>query len=206
MRVHLTSMVLLAALFIFFGCGTTRTSRFYTLTPMPDKAVPIGSKMATQGLGVGVGPIKIPDALDRAQLVIRKGPNELQIAEFERWAGSFKKDMGRTIAENLSMLLCSDRVFTYPWSGYIPVDYQVVIDIIRFDGKPNENVILNAQWIVIKKDRNDVRTTKKTHLTVPVSGPGYAGLVETQSQALARLCHDIAESISGLCDPTSKTP
>ena len=59
---------------------------------------------------VAVGPVAIPDYLDRPQILTRSGPSELQLAEFERWAGSLEKDVSRVLAENLSTLLEKDHV------------------------------------------------------------------------------------------------
>jgi uncharacterized lipoprotein YmbA len=101
-------------LLITVGCGTTDPARFYTLSPL---AIPgTEAEAAGQGVAIGVGPIKLPEHLDRPQIVTRTSRNELKLAEFDRWAGSLADDFSRVLAENLSILLSTDRVSVYPVS------------------------------------------------------------------------------------------
>jgi uncharacterized lipoprotein YmbA len=45
--------------------------------------------------------VAIPAAVDRPQFVIQKGPNQVAIDEFNRWAAPLAASIGRTVAENL---------------------------------------------------------------------------------------------------------
>ena len=58
-------------------------------------------------LSFGIGPIKIPEYLNQPKIVTRKGPNELTLAEFDRWAERLKDNLTRVLAKNLSNLLCT---------------------------------------------------------------------------------------------------
>ena len=63
---------------------------------------------------IGVGPVSIPDSLDRSQIVTLSGGNEVIIAEFDRWYGSCRDEIARVMTENLSALLPSQRVVSMP--------------------------------------------------------------------------------------------
>lgn len=54
---------------------------------------------------IGVGPVSIPDSLDRSQIATLSGGNEVIIAEFDRWSGSCRDEIARVMTENLSALL-----------------------------------------------------------------------------------------------------
>jgi len=71
-----------------------------------------------------VGPVELPEYLDRPQIMTCESRNELQFAEFDRWAGSLEKAFSRVLAVNLSILLSTDRVAVYPWKT-TPIDHQV---------------------------------------------------------------------------------
>src|SRR5262249_23921679 len=73
------------------GCfGASRPARFYTLDPVQVRDSP-GSTSTDAVLAVG--PIDLPDYVDRPQIVTRTGSNELVIAEFDRWGGSLDKQI-----------------------------------------------------------------------------------------------------------------
>lgn len=117
-RGKITLAVLLwIGLFAMGGCASSKQARFYTLSPMSapgdlPKRVPAEQRMA-----VAIGPVAIPDYLNRPQIVSRSGPRELKLAEFERWAGSLEEDISRVVAENLSVLLAPDNVTVLRWGG-----------------------------------------------------------------------------------------
>ncbi|MFW6242141.1 MAG: PqiC family protein, partial [Thermodesulfobacteriota bacterium] len=74
--------LLLAALFLLpVACGRSLPTRFYLLTPQ--KTGP--GAAPTAGPSVGVGPVELPDYLDRPQILTRAGEHEIHFAEFDQW-------------------------------------------------------------------------------------------------------------------------
>ncbi|MDQ1277092.1 MAG: uncharacterized protein QG555_131, partial [Thermodesulfobacteriota bacterium] len=55
----------------------------------------------TSTLTITVGPVSLPAAVDRPQLVLSVTPNQVAVDEFNRWASPLKGDIARVIAENL---------------------------------------------------------------------------------------------------------
>ena len=51
------------------GCAGTESSRFYTLMPMPGSDAKIFSRAESQDVSIGVGPVRMPDYLDRQPIV-----------------------------------------------------------------------------------------------------------------------------------------
>jgi uncharacterized lipoprotein YmbA len=185
-------------LLITGGCATTEPARFYTLSPL---AIPgLEAEAAGEGIAIGVGPIKLPEHLDRPQIVVRTSRNELKLAEFDRWAGSLGDDFSRVLAENLSILLSTHRVSLYPWRKSVPVEYQVVVDVARFDGDLGGNAALVARWTVFGGHNKKVLFMEKSRISEPSGGRGFEAMVAAQSRALGHLSREIADAIKALSE------
>ena len=180
------------------GCASTESSQYYNLTPIPGSDKESRAESAAQDVGIGVGPVKIPDYLDRQQIVTSSNQNKIKMAEFDRWAGSLKDDVPRVLSENLSNLLSTDRIFLYPWRGDVPIDYQIEVEIIRFDGELGRDVLLIARWAIFSGNNRKVLFIKKSSFTESTGAQGYGAMVAAQSRVLGRLSRDIAEAVKGL--------
>jgi uncharacterized lipoprotein YmbA len=198
LTILLTACVLCTLLIIFGGCSRTQTAKFYTLNALTDTQTGGRTVASDQDVAVGLGPIRLPEYLDRPQIVTRVSPNEVRFAEYHRWAGPLAGDLSNILAENLSTLLGTDYVALYPWKSTTPIDFRVEIEVSRFDGKPGDSVLLQSQWTVFSKDRERVLGTKTSSLSEPVNGRSYEALVAAQSRALAALGREIAEAVRSL--------
>lgn len=191
-------------LIMFSGCASSRPSRFYTLDTMKS-AQNVQKKVDTeQQVAIGVGPVEIPDYLDRSQIVTRNSGNELQIAEFDRWAGSLREDIARTLTENLSVLLSQDNasVVTSRWGSTF--NFRIVVNILRFDVMPDGNLVLKAQWIVVGADDRKSLVVRTSGLSEAIQGSDYSAKITAMSRALEMLSRDIADAIKPLIHATSK--
>jgi uncharacterized protein len=180
------------------GCASSRMAKFYTLSPMNAPGEPSRTVQAEQGIAVAVGPVAIPDYLDRPQMVTRSGPNEHKLAEFERWAGSLEADVSRVLVENLSTLLSPDNVAVIRWGGDaypFPAEYRVGVDVTRFEGTLGESVTLAAQWSVSREEDKKILSVRESIVKEPVEGQDYDALVEAMSRSLAALSREIAGAI-----------
>jgi uncharacterized lipoprotein YmbA len=139
----------------------------------------------------------VPAYVDRPQIVTRRSADEVDLSEFDRWAEPLADSVPRTIAANLGALLPGDRIALFPWAGSRPVQYQVVIDIARFDGALGGLVSLDARWRVLGPERTDVREGRFAG-TEPTGGPGYAALVAAMSRSLGALSREIATAVRAL--------
>lgn len=179
------------------GCGNSPPSDFYVLTPMPQ---PEPAASADESLIVGVGPVSIPDYLNRAQIVTRAGTNRLDVNEFNRWGGSLVANLASVVAQNLSALLGTDDVHVIPENEPVTPRYRVVVSVTRMDGALGEDVVLDARWIIVGSDNRDQLTSGRTLARQASNGGGYEAYVQAQSRTLERLSRDIAAAISALMD------
>jgi len=185
-----TSLLLFFSLIVLLcGCATG-SSRFYTLSAMAQ---------ATPGGGfpyaVSVGPVTVPSAVDRPQIVTRIGPNQVRIDEFNRWASPLKTDIAGIVAENLIRRLGSARVTTFPQTSAEGATYRVTIDVLSLESVPGESAAIDTLWTVRRIEDGRIRSGRTT-AKEPAAGPGYEALVAAHSRALGRLSEDIVQALT----------
>ena len=160
---RLTTSVLIFVALVFTSClggpGKGPPTRFFVLNSLysaenPDRPQPVTN--LDENIIIGVGPIKLSQALDRPQILIRTGHNEIRRADLERWAMPLKDNIVNVVTDNLSSLLTTGSILKFPWKASIPIDYQVVMDITRFDGRPGGNVDLRARWGILSESGRNV--------------------------------------------------
>ncbi|HJV65791.1 MAG TPA: PqiC family protein [Geomonas sp.] len=188
------ALIILVAASGLAGCASSPSARFYTLTPLsPQQAQP--ASPAASPVSVSIAPVEIPDYLDRSQIVTRDGQNELNLAEYERWAGSLSDNISAVLAENLGLLLGSDRVFVYPRLRPEKPDYFVSLRILRLDCTPGSRVLLKAQWTVAAGADGKEVATRISSVSEPLTDQGYPTMVAAVGRSLEKVSQDIAREI-----------
>ena len=181
------------------GCGSgTEPSSYYLLSAMPAPEAPILSDVSDQ-LAVGVGPISLPAYLDRPQLVTRASPNRLNLAEFDRWAEPLRDMFSRTLAEDISSLAGTDLVYVLPRRDTPALDYQVPVEVFRFDRDAEGQVKLLARWSIFADEPSAPLLIRRLLIVEPT--PPEAGAEEVivaLSRAVESLAREIARDLQGL--------
>ena len=182
------------------GCGgSSQRVEFYTLNPLTDMQAKVNSPAADQKLSIGVGPVEIPEMLNRPQIVTRSGPNKLNVDEFNRWAGRLDENLAGVLAENISLLLATDQVAVYPWQTDFKPRYRVALKIRYFEGQWGKDVILEAIWSVSSQQSQQTHIKRKSVINESLTPePDYAALVAAHSRAIAQLSREIVKEIQNL--------
>ncbi len=132
--------------------------------------------------------------VDRPQLVVRIGANEVAILEQHRWAEPLKSEIPRLIARTLSQLLGASRVSAYPESA--SQEASSASDrrypALRRDARIDASV--EAFWLV-RRLPGGKPITGRSVVREPIAGEGYDAVVAAYGRALATLSHDIARAI-----------
>lgn len=192
--------VLVTGLLFALGCtATTEKARFYKLNSLTSPESTAHTKGAVGSVAIGIGPIKFPDHLDRPEIVTRTSGNALQLAEFDRWAGSLEKDFSRILAENLSILLSTDYVFMFPFTQAAPIDYKVAVEVVRFDGELGKSATLIARWSILEGgEQKELKSVRRSSITEPADSKSYETMVAALSRTVEDLSREIAETIKTL--------
>jgi uncharacterized lipoprotein YmbA len=143
---------------------------------------------------VAVGPVFVPDAVDRPQFVLRISGAEVRIAEQVRWAEPLKEGIARAVAANLAHALENGRVSPRAQPATGEPDYRVILDVQRFDSALGEAATLEVMWTV-HRTKNGDRQTGRVRLQEAVESAGYEGLVAAHARALAGVSRGIANAI-----------
>jgi uncharacterized lipoprotein YmbA len=176
------------------GCGSSPT-RFYALSAVsPGAGLTAG--VARPGPALGVGPVSVPERLNRPEIVTWVNENMLHLAEFERWAAPLQDSVTRVLAENLSVLVPTDRAVVFPWMSDAPIEYEVRVDVSRFEGSLGKDCTLVARWSIVR--RADKQTTAGRSSHTDLAGESYATLVAAQSRLIAALSRDIAAALGAM--------
>ncbi len=192
--VHTRRLAVLAlGLALVAGCQSSPPTRFYTLNSVA--VPPADESRAKKALPVVVGTIGLPKYLDRPQVVTRPGEYVVELAEFDRWAEPLDDMVPRVIADNLSILLASDQVFIAGRNRVPARALQVEIAFQRFDAADDSTARLIARWDILDRDKDRLVAAQKSAITIPVSGAGYEAQTAALSEALARLCLEIADPL-----------
>ncbi len=182
------SCVLLVALAVAGGGCASPRSYFYTLNATTKPVA------AAADYAVSVGPVSVPAAVDRPQIVVRLATHEVAVDQFHRWASPLPEAIARVVAENLAADLGASRVAVFPGGTAAGARYRVLVDVIRFDSAPGEAATLDAAWTVRRATDGATRAGRGA-FAEPVPDREFAALAAAHSRALGRLSADVADAI-----------
>lgn len=182
-------LLLLAA-----ACAPVEPTRFYTLATAANPA-PVAKP--ERELVVGLGPVALPEYLNRPDLVTRSGETQMRLADLDKWAEPLEALLPRIMAEDLLVMLGAKDVILLPQRRDLALDRIVEVDILRFDGDDAGHVVLDARWRVF--DADNERLLKSGRSIISEQGappPDYNAVVAAMSRAAARVSEEIATSIA----------
>ncbi len=178
------------------ACGSTPPSHFYLLTPVATVIDAGDNRTAdnSRNVGIGIGPLRFPDYLSRTAIVRYESDGRVAIAETQRWAEPLEHNFSRVLVENLSRLLQSDQVLRYPWAAWRKPEYQLVMDVMRFEANSNGEVELIVQWALLEGESKKPLLEKYSRFVQP-AGEDFDSIVRAHSQALAVFSQEVATVI-----------
>ena len=189
---HLTALVPVCILVaLAAGCASTPASRFYTLRAASGPTAP------SSNLSIAVGPVSVPAVVDRPQIVVNMGPNQVRLEEFNRWAAPLQNNIARVVADNLVLMLGTARVTLAAQTLSGDADYRAAIEVQSFESTPGEAAMLDAVWTV-RRTKDGKAGTGRTTVRETAQEKGYDALAAAHSRAVARLSEDIAAAVRAL--------
>ena len=190
-----TVCVCLMVLGTMAGCASSPPSTFYKLNALTESQQHMEGQTDETCLSLGIGPVTIPAYLDRPQIVTLLSQNKLELADFHQWSEPLKDSVARVLAENLSKLLCTKYVVSFPLQGNRPIHFWISVDINHFEGTFGGQAKLSARWIINQGEDRKVVMTKKSDYGETLQGGSYEALVGVMSTLLESLSRDIAQGI-----------
>ena len=192
---HRAGTTILGALgALLAGCVSTPESRFFTLSTL---SAGTNHTAASSTLSVVVGPVSVPAAVDRPQIVVSTGPNQVRVDDFNRWASPLQSNISRVVADNLVTMLGTPRVTVFPQTLSANADYQAAVEVQSFGSALGEAATLDAVWTV-RRVKDGKLQMGRTTVREPAPERGYEALAAAHSRAVARLSQDIAGAVRAL--------
>jgi uncharacterized protein len=183
------------------GCFSPRAdpSRFFVLSPAVPEAANSLTPTGSTGLShriIGLGPIKLPSYLDRDEVATRVSPNRLEYSDRDRWAEPLDNNFQQVIAQDLTQILGTRSIIFFPWLGNTRIDYQVRIDVYRFENDSSGNAQLVAHWQVLDGS-GQFLYANDSDISEPVqSGQSVAAALSRTMDGLARQIASAIRSLS----------
>lgn len=184
----------LAGLSLTAGCASSVTLNHYILS---SHAIQNRGNVQPDTLAqlIALGPITLPEMLDRPQLVLRTNEHRVAFTETHRWAGPLKTEISRVLTDNLAYLLKDRLVLPYPQQGTARADVRVSVDIQRFESILGKTATIDAVWTINRK--NGALQTNRTYVQEAPADESYDALVAAHSRALMTVSQEIASAIQG---------
>lgn len=174
--------------------GSTPPSRFYLLEP---QAVAEASG-AAEKITLALAPVRIPQYLDRAQLVSASGRNAYQLNELHRWAENLGDNMTRVMLQDLTHMLPAEVMLTTSQSAK-KAQWRLAVTVLEFHVDPQGQAGLTAQWQVSRAD--EVVWSQQSAYKEAASNDDAQLQVEALNHCLSRLNRDMAEAVKALKAP-----
>lgn len=181
---------LIALVLLLAACGSTPTSNYYMLTAR-DAQAPTGDSPS-----LGIGPVRIPEYLNRTNLVYQRDGNRLEIADYERWAEPLEEGIVRVLGFNLAILLNTQDIRQFPWHPQRPPQYGVKMRLLNLDAN-ERSARLEAEWLLYRPATNEPLARRLVRLvyTSPDGDLEPGDLPAAYSELLSRLSEEIAGAI-----------
>ena len=198
---YLKEIILLVSFVFLGGClgtGTQKPTDYYLLQPI-NSAMEKQGAAAGEGTVLGIGPVRVQEYLNRPQIVTRSSTSEIKLHDFHYWGEPLSTNFTVVLAQNLSALLSTDQIFIFPYRNKqnLPLQYQVVVDVIRFDGEPGVKASLLVQYYILQFEDSGMKelVTRQPSFSKPLADDSFETLVAAMSELVADLSRQIAEEI-----------
>ncbi len=177
------------------ACSNSTPAQLFMLDANIAAAPDLSTHLFNRSLQVGLGPIHLPEYLNRPQIVIETAKNQYKLDEDHRWAERLDQNISRSLATFLANRLGIEQILIYPWSAKLNIDYQVGIDILELHQSSDGYSHLRAQWRVFHTDQ---MILYKSFDCEASSSNDATSLVKAQSECLGKLGVDIVAGLQQL--------
>lgn len=186
----LKTIGLLSLLGALAACGSSPPSNHYVLTAR------VSEPPAQESPSLGIGPITIPEYLNRNGLVYNRQGNQLRVSSTERWAEPLEDGLKRVLSMNLASLVNTQNVRFFPWNSRRNPEYGIKINLLMLDANDQEATLV-AEWLVYRPSTSEtvLRRISKVSQAMPGGELSPAQIAPAYSELLYKLSELIAQAI-----------
>jgi uncharacterized lipoprotein YmbA len=185
-------LTIVVGVMMLTACGRTPPAKFYTLQPV--ERAPLGHSIA-RDVALAVGPVAIPESMDRNEIVTHDADNAVSFSEYHRWAGSLQGSIASVLAQNIGSLLKTERITPFTNENIFQPSHRVVVNINRYESRLSKEFLLNATWSIKDLKGRKSLLIRNSIIRESLTSASYEELVVAQSKALAALSEEMAKAI-----------
>lgn len=188
-----------AALLTACASGPQTPPNFYQLrleAPQAQAQLQARPDAAPTGHWQLLGPVRLPEYLQRDVLWLPVGSSGLQPMEGQRWAEPLRDALPRILLHDLGQLRGSDRV----WAGSLPpglvIGRQLRLEVLAFESSADRrSVQLRVRWWAGEPLSKTAPQAGELSLSAPSAGPAADQLVAAHRLVLWMLAERLVETI-----------
>lgn len=136
--------------------------------------------------------VKLPGYIDKPEIVTRISQNQINQAEFHRWAASLSGNISDVIAQNLSQQLTQDRILTYPRLSTSNINYYLILNVNQFDVDCRGQSILKVTWSIYNQNRKLIITRNPSYIFYARDPKNYEDITNAMNRNITALSSDLA--------------
>lgn len=152
-----------------------------------------------------IATVKVPEAINRPQLVIQKSATESLVTDEQRWIAPLDEQLTLSLMAHLRTRLpdawlssdtgISAGIAANPSSPLPRYGVKVQIDQLLINS--GSQLTLEASWVVLDHNR---KLLKREHniFTVRLNSPAYEAVAPAMSEAARQLAEQVGVSVSGV--------
>ncbi|WP_427312676.1 PqiC family protein [Cupriavidus sp. H39] len=203
-RVPLTLVCASVATAVLAGCASPEP-RYYTLAQGPGAvAAPAPAPAAapsTDTLWLEVAPVRVPERLNRPQLVVRDGGNgngsdaSLRLLDLSRWSAPLPDELRDALSQRLQATLGAVDTYQQGLSDVQPL-YRITTEVLRLDADLGQRAGATINWTVRRLPDGKV-VSGRTQAELPAPG-AVDGVVAAYREIVASTANDIAAGVQSL--------
>jgi uncharacterized lipoprotein YmbA len=192
-------------LLLLAACGSTPTQVFDLSPRVPD--APAAAEPQRGGPLIWVDKPTVAGYFDRTQMVTRESAgHRISIHEFEVWSDPPADLIQRALVDDLAHRFGPDRVMAASAAHYATPEWQVALDVIRFDVDEGGNAVLDARWTLLAGASDRLAASRRERIDGPAGDPtDPAKRVTALRETVAVLARRIGDAIAATVRPDART-
>ncbi len=198
MTVRFIVAAVLLAQWVLAGCaGSPFQKNEYTLTPLSQQEAGKPNASAPKQLRIGVAPVHLAEHLDKPEIAAAGGPAK-EGGKPPKWAEPLKANFSDVLAKNLSLLMSSENVTVLSEKNAAPSDYQIAVEVRKFEGELGKEGFLDARWTILGNQGTETVFLRNSSFQQPVTAEGVEGVVGAMNRTLSDLSQEIAAALQAV--------
>ncbi|ODV41739.1 hypothetical protein AWV79_33540 [Cupriavidus sp. UYMMa02A] len=201
-RIHAMRACALAAglVTVLAGCASPEP-RYYTLAqgPAADVSAVTPAVPTTDPIWIEVAPVRVPERLNRPQLVVRdtRNGNEggLKLLDLSRWSSPLPEELRDALSQRLQASLGAVDTYQQGLVDVAPV-YRITTEVVRLDADVGQRAGATINWTVRRLPDGKV-VSGRTQSELPAPGE-VEGVVTAYREILAGAAGEIAAGVQSL--------